>query len=294
MVSESRPVSSSKAQSTGSSPLTFVRENDIRPVSSTVELVVPRLLTQRAVARLDARVLMRQLPESRTLPRSTASPDSPQAPQAADPSLHLPSMSRPSPHVRVQDQDHNGSEWKRAFANAHFRQPPSAFAVIVMGNVSERLSSGCLGRERDVHLPDSWTDAVCGRSPALIIYQHDNSNVFWFGLDGRLEGGWVSRLESNWRMVLPLVKKKPLRVDLSDLQSADDDGIELLGRMRAAGVQLLARRPPASPSLVRLLGAHMYPEAMQGRHPLFRRAVAFLRGLFRTSRHGRRPTVSAG
>ncbi|MGA2182100.1 MAG: hypothetical protein ABSH47_03660 [Bryobacteraceae bacterium] len=123
----------------------------------------------------------------------------------------------------------------------------------------------------------------------MIIYQHDNSRVFWFGLDGNLEGGWVSRLESCWRIALPLVKEKPLMVDLSDLRSSDDAGIELLGRMRAAGVQLVARRPPASPELVRLLGARMFPAAMVGRrHALCRRIVALLEVVYSTTRHSRR------
>lgn len=62
-------------------------------------------------------------------------------------------------------------------------------------------------------------------------------------VEGRLKGSWVDELENCWLSVTRTVPNKPVRVDLAGVSFVAPEGRELIGKMAAAGVQLIASGP---------------------------------------------------
>lgn len=86
-------------------------------------------------------------------------------------------------------------------------------------------------------------------------YQHDGATSFRFQLAGDLAGPCVTDLEHAWHTASSIMTGKQLVVDVSDLTSADVPGVQLLQSMLKSGAQLVSAQPPASPDLLRTLGA---------------------------------------
>jgi ABC-type transporter Mla MlaB component len=86
-------------------------------------------------------------------------------------------------------------------------------------------------------------------------YQHDGATTFRFQLAGDLTGPWVTDLEHAWQTASSIMRGKQLVLDVSDLTGADSLGLQLLRRMLGAGARLVSAEPPASPDLLRSLGA---------------------------------------
>ena len=70
------------------------------------------------------------------------------------------------------------------------------------------------------------------------ITKHTEGKTTTIRLEGRLEADAVPDLEKECRSAEP-----PLRLDLSDLSSADEDGIQTLRRLSAEGAELFGASP---------------------------------------------------
>jgi ABC-type transporter Mla MlaB component len=86
-------------------------------------------------------------------------------------------------------------------------------------------------------------------------YQHDGANTFRFQLAGELAGPGVTDLEHAWQTATSIMRDKQLLLDVSDVTGADATGMRLLQRMLGSGARLVSAEPPASPELLRSLGA---------------------------------------
>ncbi len=85
------------------------------------------------------------------------------------------------------------------------------------------------------------------------LYQHDSSSTFRFVLRGCLEGPWVQELEHAWITAASVLRGKELVLDVSGLTGTDENGLNLLSRMRDSGARLKADSPPETPSRRRWL-----------------------------------------
>lgn len=74
------------------------------------------------------------------------------------------------------------------------------------------------------------------------LYQHDSSSTFRFVLRGSLEGPWVRELEHAWITAASVLRGKELVLDVSGLTGTDENGLNLLSRMRESGARLTAAR----------------------------------------------------
>lgn len=93
------------------------------------------------------------------------------------------------------------------------------------------------------------------REGSMDYYQHDGVTTFRFQLAGELSGPWVTDLEHAWQTATSIMRGKQLVLDVSDLTAADPPGVQLLRRMLGSGAKLISAEPPASPDLIRALGA---------------------------------------
>lgn len=62
-------------------------------------------------------------------------------------------------------------------------------------------------------------------------------------VEGRLKGSWVDELERCWLTLTRTVPNKPVRVELDDVSFVAPEGRKLIGKMAAAGVELIASGP---------------------------------------------------
>lgn len=74
----------------------------------------------------------------------------------------------------------------------------------------------------------------------LKITTRIESDVLFFGLEGKLAGPWVKELEQCWRSAIGTQKNNPVRVDLSSVTFIDEEGKELLKEMHRQGAELVA------------------------------------------------------
>ena len=86
------------------------------------------------------------------------------------------------------------------------------------------------------------------------LYQHDSPTVYRFVLRGGLTGASVQNLEQAWKTAMSITNKKETVVDISGVTDADASGVELLFRMREAGVRLNGALPLKSELLLRSMG----------------------------------------
>jgi len=86
------------------------------------------------------------------------------------------------------------------------------------------------------------------------LYQHDSATVYRFVLQGGLTGISVQNLEQAWTTAMSITSRKETVVDISGVTDADASGVELLFRMREAGVRLSGALPPKSELLLRSMG----------------------------------------
>jgi hypothetical protein len=77
----------------------------------------------------------------------------------------------------------------------------------------------------------------------LRIYLHSTNGGEWLSLEGALAGNCVDDLERCWlALARSPLQGKSLLVDMTHLQSADQNGQKLLARMRSRGVTLAGLR----------------------------------------------------
>jgi hypothetical protein len=62
-------------------------------------------------------------------------------------------------------------------------------------------------------------------------------------LEGKLKGSWVDELERCWQTLTSTVPNKPVRVELTSVGFVASEGRELIGKMAAAGAELIASGP---------------------------------------------------
>ena len=74
----------------------------------------------------------------------------------------------------------------------------------------------------------------------LRITTHENSQIFTFRLEGRLEGPWVEVLTQCWLSIADSSEKKRLRVDLNGVTFVDGEGKARLAQMYAQGAEFIA------------------------------------------------------
>jgi hypothetical protein len=74
----------------------------------------------------------------------------------------------------------------------------------------------------------------------LRITTQENRTAVTFVLEGKCRGPWVEELEQCWRNAVATTVGKKLRVDLEKVGFVDQRGKELLAKMCAAGVELIA------------------------------------------------------
>jgi ABC-type transporter Mla MlaB component len=108
-------------------------------------------------------------------------------------------------------------------------------------------------------------------------YQHDGATTFRFQLAGDLAGPGVMDLEHAWQTATSIMHDKQLVLDVSDVTGADATGMQLLKRMLSSGARLVSAEPPASPDLLRSLGA---PVAFKPRPQPARNLRGWIRGIF--------------
>ena len=77
----------------------------------------------------------------------------------------------------------------------------------------------------------------------LRMYLHPSRKRTRISLEGDLAGGWVRELERCWRALSGPGLGDALFVDVSQLESADQNGYRLLDRMRRQGVTLTGLDP---------------------------------------------------
>jgi hypothetical protein len=75
-------------------------------------------------------------------------------------------------------------------------------------------------------------------SAGLRMYLHPGAGQTRLSLEGDLTGGWVRELERCWRALSGPDPGEFLFVDVSQLDSADQNGYRLLGAMRSQGVHI--------------------------------------------------------
>ena len=75
----------------------------------------------------------------------------------------------------------------------------------------------------------------------LRITVHNDNEATRLKIEGRLMGAWAPELESCWRQAMAAQPPPPrILVELTDVSFVDEEGGELLKRMAAAGVELIA------------------------------------------------------
>lgn len=75
-----------------------------------------------------------------------------------------------------------------------------------------------------------------------VTVEHFDTHVV-LKVEGRLKGSWVDELERCWLTVIRTVPNKAVRVELTSVSFVAPEGRELIGKMAAAGVELIASGP---------------------------------------------------
>ncbi len=75
-----------------------------------------------------------------------------------------------------------------------------------------------------------------------VTVEHFDTHVA-LKVEGSLKGSWVDELEHCWLTVIRSVPNKPVRVELTGVSFVAPEGRELIGKMAAAGVELIASGP---------------------------------------------------
>jgi hypothetical protein len=74
----------------------------------------------------------------------------------------------------------------------------------------------------------------------LRITVHNDIGATRLIIEGRLMGAWMRELEGCWRHATAEQPPPRIIVELTDVSFVDEEGGELLRRMAAAGVELIA------------------------------------------------------
>jgi len=112
------------------------------------------------------------------------------------------------------------------------------------------------------------------------IYLHDNSNGFRLCLFGDLNQPAAAELERCWKAALSIVDGRRILIDGTGLTSIQADGMQLLGRMALAGVQVTADRSSQGASLLEFLGGELVRTRQAPSASLLERASTGLRRLW--------------
>ena len=112
------------------------------------------------------------------------------------------------------------------------------------------------------------------------IYLHDNSNGFRLCLFGDLNQPAAAELERCWHAALSIVDGRRILIDGTGLTSIQEDGMQLLGRMALAGVQVSANRSSQGAGLLAFLGTELVRTGEEPHPSLLERASTGLRRLW--------------
>ncbi len=74
----------------------------------------------------------------------------------------------------------------------------------------------------------------------LRITVHNDIGMTRLKIEGRLMGAWAPELEECWRQAAAIQPPPRILVELTDVSFVDEEGGELLKRMAAAGVEMIA------------------------------------------------------
>jgi hypothetical protein len=99
------------------------------------------------------------------------------------------------------------------------------------------------------------------------IYQHDSPEKFRIVLKGDLVEAGTQQLRCAWETAKSTLNGKQLILEVSDVGAVDPAGLDLLSRMREAGVRVSAERPPNCEDLIGYLDFPAPTGGTAGRHP---------------------------
>jgi hypothetical protein len=75
-----------------------------------------------------------------------------------------------------------------------------------------------------------------------VTVEHFDTHVT-LKVEGKLKGSWVDELERCWLTLTRTLPNKSVRVELTSVGFVAPEGRELIGRMAAAGAELIASGP---------------------------------------------------
>jgi hypothetical protein len=98
-----------------------------------------------------------------------------------------------------------------------------------------------LGLARQLPLAESGDEFIDTRRVEMLrIYVDEGPEAVSFRLEGSLTGPWVAELEKCWHTATLSLPARSMTVKLTGVTFADDEGKELLCRMRRNGATLVA------------------------------------------------------
>jgi hypothetical protein len=80
-----------------------------------------------------------------------------------------------------------------------------------------------------------------GERKMLRIHIDDGPEALGLSLEGSLSGPWVAELEKCWRAGASKTPARTITIELAGVTFVDDQGKELLCRMRRSGARLVPR-----------------------------------------------------
>jgi hypothetical protein len=112
---------------------------------------------------------------------------------------------------------------------------------------------------------------------SLEYYIHDESQALRFELAGSLSGEGAQSVYQAWRTALSSVGARPVIVDITFVEQADERGRTVLETWHRSGARIVAASPESRALAVDVLGEHVsIPETKRAQPGLLRRWVASL------------------
>lgn len=89
---------------------------------------------------------------------------------------------------------------------------------------------------------------------ALQYYIHDESDAFRLELSGDLSGNGAQSVYQAWRTALSIIGRRPVIIDMTYVDDADERGRSLLRLWRQLGARIVAESPNARKLAESVLG----------------------------------------
>lgn len=102
------------------------------------------------------------------------------------------------------------------------------------------------------------------RAKTMEIFLHDGATSFRFVVVGALESPAARELDRSWSTASSVMQGRKVVVDITELTAVDEEGLEVLNRMRDSGCQLYARHLPPVPELKHLAARPGEAETVPG------------------------------